>query len=98
MHDRRLSFRQIKSILDKEDVEGLRAMGSPPDEYDSEASLIEREIAKLSNLEAKPLTTAQVATIVAEVWISEFGPFADEELEKRRPAFESVAKRILEQP
>ena len=98
MHDRRLTLQHIKSILNEEDVEGLCKMGCPPDEYDSEASLIESGIAKATNLGKTALTVAQIAAAIAEVWTSQFGPFASEELEKRRPAFESVAKKILKQP
>jgi hypothetical protein len=86
------TFRKIKAALDSEDVEGLLAMGSPPDEYDSEASLIEDRIAKVAG---DKLNVDRIADIVTEVWNSQFGPFDEEDLNKRRQAFSSVARRIL---
>jgi hypothetical protein len=86
------TFHTIKVALDSEDVEGLLAMGCPPDEYDSEASLIEGRIAKVPG---DKLNADRIADIVAEVWNSQFGPFDEEDLDKRRQAFSSVARRIL---
>jgi len=88
------TFRLIKAALDKEDIEGLLALGSPSDEYDGEASLIEDRIAKLTNFGEKRLTSSEVGDIVTSVWNSQFGPFNPEDLEKRRPAFSSVAQKI----
>lgn len=90
-------FRHIKNALDEEDIEGLLALDCPRDEYDGEASLIEDGIAKASNFGERPLAVDQIAAIVEEVWNLNFGPFGDEEVEKRRPAFESVAKKLLKQ-
>ena len=86
------TFRQIKAALDSEDPEGLLAMGAPHDEYYSEASLIEGRIAKVHTDE---ISADRIADIVAEVWNSQFGPFDEEDLNKRRQAFSSVARRIL---
>ena len=88
-------FRHIKTVLDSEDIEGLLGIGSPLDEYDGEASLIEDRIAKLTNFGKKPVSVQQVEEIVAEVWNHQFGPFDTEELEKRRQAFSSVANKIV---
>ncbi|MFY9559507.1 MAG: hypothetical protein WAQ52_04665 [Terriglobales bacterium] len=87
-------FHRIKTILDTEDIEGLLAMGCPADEYDAEASLIESGIAAAANLRKKPAEAEQIEKIVAEVWNDMFGPFTDEDLNKRRAAFSSVAKKI----
>ncbi len=89
-------YRRIKSALDAEDVEGLLAMGCPTDEYDSEASLIENEIAKASDYGKRPIDIAQVASLIRKIWDDQFGPFAKEELEKRHPAFASIAKKIVD--
>ena len=86
------TFRQIKEALDGEDIEGLLELGSPADEYDSEASMIEGRIAKLAGDE---FNVDKIADIVAEIWNVQFGPFDEEDLNKRRPAFSSVARRIL---
>ncbi len=88
-------FSQIKAVLDNEDIEGLGAFGCPADEYNGEASLIEGRIAKLAQSEHGPLGEAQVERIVAEVWNEEFGPFSDEDLQKRHSAFTSVARKII---
>jgi hypothetical protein len=87
-------FARIKAALDSEDIEGLRALGCPDDEYNGEARLIEDRIAKLSRFENEPLGENRVERIVAEVWNEEFGPFSDEDLQKRRSAFTSVARKI----
>ena len=86
------TFRKIKAALDSEDVEGLLAMGSPSDEYESEASLIEGRIVRLAG---NAPNVDQIAAIVAEVWDAQFGPFDPEGLDKRRVAFSSVARKIV---
>jgi hypothetical protein len=91
-------FHQIKAVLDEEDIEGLLALGSPTDEYDGEASLLESRIAKVTNFGTKPMTVSQVEEIVAEVWDSQFGPFDREELKKRRSHFSSAARKIAIRP
>ncbi len=88
------TFSQIKAALDGEDIEGLVTSGCPPDEYNGEASLIESQIAKLTRFGEKPLSETQVERIVEEVWNEMFGPFSDEDLQKRRPAFTAVARKI----
>jgi hypothetical protein len=88
-------FAQSKAALDCEDIEGLLAMGCPADEYDSEAAMIDNRIAELEwNKEAGP-ARPQVEQIVAEVWNEMFGPFSDEDLQKRQSAFASVALKIM---
>jgi len=87
-------FRTIKTALDSEDVEGLLALGCPTDEYDGEASLIEDRLAKTTNFGERPLSATQVEKILAEVWDFKFGPFTTEALNKRRPAFASIARKI----
>jgi hypothetical protein len=86
------TFGQIKAALDSEDPAGLLAMGAPADEYASEASLIEGRIAKVA---VDKVNVDQIADIVAEVWNSQFGPFDAEDLNKRRQAFSSVARKIV---
>jgi hypothetical protein len=88
-------FRRIKAILDSEDIEGLLALGCPPDEYDGEASLIESAIAKLTNFGAREMNAEHIEVIVARVWSDQFGPFDQGELQKRKPAFASVARKLM---
>jgi hypothetical protein len=88
-------FRRIKAALDEEDIEGLLALGCPADEYNSEASLIESKVALASDFGKTPLQLSQVERIVSDVWDDQFGPLAEEDLDKRRTAFSSVARKIV---
>jgi hypothetical protein len=86
------TFLHIKAAIDSEDPEGLIAMGAPTDEYESEASVIEAQIAKVA---ADKVNVEQITDIVAEVWNSQFGPFDAGDLNKRRHAFSTVARKIV---
>jgi hypothetical protein len=85
----------IKAALDSEDIEGLLAIGCPPDEYDSEANRIDSRITGLRRLGDEPLGESQVERIVADVWNEMFGSFSDEDFQKRQSAFTSVARKIV---
>ena len=85
---------KIKAVLDREDIEGLLAIGCPADEYDGEATLIESRVAQATNFGETKLDLRQVQSIVAEVWNDRFGPFSQGELEKRQPAFAVAARDI----
>ncbi len=91
-------FREVKTALDQEDIEGLLASDCPLDEYDGEASLIESEIAKITIFGEKPLSVEQCERIVIDVWIRQFGPFRIEDLEMRGPSFLAVAKKLATTP
>jgi hypothetical protein len=86
-------FGAVKQALDGEDIEGLRALGCPPDEYDSEAASIAELIAKHTNSGASP-SAQTVAAIIEQVWQEMFGPLPEEEICLRRPAFSRVAERL----
>jgi len=88
-------FREIKAALDQEDIEGLLASGCPADEYDSEISLIESEVAKITDFGKKPLSLEQCEKVVIDVWLKQFGPFKAEDLDIRSRAFSSVAQKIV---
>jgi len=88
-------FSQIKAALDNEDIEGLMAIGCPADEYNGEATLIEERIAELTRSVHEPLSEVQVEKIVADVWNEMFGPFSDEDLQMRRSAFTTIARKII---
>ena len=88
-------FREIKSALDREDIEGLLALEYPSDEYNGEASLIESSVAKATNFGKSPISFEQVEGIVRAVWDSQFGPFDREDLNKRSSAFTAVAQKIV---
>jgi hypothetical protein len=87
-------LRAVKSALDEEDIEGLLATGCPADEYDHEASLIESEIAMVTDFGRKNLSITQCERIVVDVWIKQFGPFKAQDLEMRASAFTAVAKKL----
>src|SRR5580698_1540109 len=88
------AFRQVKAALDHEDIEGLLASGCPLDEYEGEASLIESEIAKITNFREKLLSVEQCETIIIDVWIGQFGPFRTEDLQMRAQGFSAVATKL----
>ena len=88
-------FRVLKKALDEADIEGLRALGCPEDEYDAEASLIESKIARLTNFGKQEISIREMQIVVEEVWNSQFGPMSEEDLLRRRPAFRAVAEKIL---
>jgi len=90
-----VQVREIKSVLDQADIEGLLALECPCDEYDGEASLIEDRIAKTTNFGKNSISVENVESIVAGVWNSQFGPFDAQNLERRRTIFRSVAEKIL---
>jgi hypothetical protein len=82
----------VQQTLNEEDIEGLRELGAPADEYSHEA----KEIAsRLSPLTQSEMTEETLADVVRGVWVRSFGPFSDEDIEKRSPAFRQVAYRIL---
>jgi hypothetical protein len=87
-------FRETKAVLDHEDIEGLLATGCPIDEYDGEASLIESEIAKVTDFGKRKPSAIECERIVINVWIKQFGPFKARDLEMRAAAFSAVAKKI----
>jgi len=41
-----LTVEQIREVLNREDIEGLIALGAPKDEYDMEADMIPHAVAK----------------------------------------------------
>jgi hypothetical protein len=82
----------IEEALRSEDIESLFQHGAPDDEYKHEAQSIADAIAPLGE---KNITEEQLVKIISTVWIQAFGPFSDEEVEVRMPAFRQVAYKIL---
>lgn len=82
----------VQEALDESDIEGIRELGAPPDEYTHEARNIASKLAGFSGSE---LTEGDVVAVVRDVWLKSFGPFSEEELVKRLPVFQQVAHRIL---
>lgn len=86
------SLTTIEAILRFEDIEGLLALGAPSNEYYNEASEIQ---AALENLDVHEATHDRVKILVMETWERAFGPFFEEEREKRKPVLERVVNGIL---
>jgi hypothetical protein len=89
-------FRTVKELLGQEDIEGLLEIGSPSDEYDGEASLIEDAICKATDFGKIPMDVAEVENVVARIWNQKFGPFDETAEAERRPAYHRVARLIVE--
>lgn len=87
----RFSAETIESILRQEDIEGLLNLGAPQDEYSSEAA----DMATALGAIPESATEEQVSRIVMSVWEQAFGPFSDEDIEKRRPVLRRVVQNIL---
>jgi hypothetical protein len=95
--DRMSQLAAVRAAIDAEDPEGLLALGSPADEYSHEASIIAGKIHELSQRQGSPATAEQISEVVAEVWIEYFGPFEPTGLEKRKPLFLAVGRRLAGQ-
>jgi|DewCreStandDraft_4_1066084.scaffolds.fasta_scaffold05374_12 hypothetical protein len=82
----------IRAILNREDIEGLLAIGAPQDEYDSEAETIGRAIA---SGDIKP-QKQELVEFLKQIWQQSFGPFSEEEWQKREDSIARVAQQISE--
>ncbi len=88
------SLTTLEAIFRLEDIEGLIAHGAPEDEYDSEAAELQTE---LENLEEGELTFARLSSIVMAIWEDSFGPFSEDDSQKREPVLHHLVQRLLEQ-
>jgi hypothetical protein len=82
----------LKRALVSEDIEGIISSGAPLDEYSSEAEKIFSEVSLLS---AGQINEESVISIISLVWDEHFGPFSEDELAQRLPAFERLANVLL---
>ncbi len=80
----------IRQVLNEEDVEGLLAAGAPRDEYNAEAELI---IQAIEHGQVKP-EDADLKKLLRDIWQNMFGPFSEQELNKRNEALNRVAKQL----
>ncbi|PYV31523.1 MAG: hypothetical protein DMG22_16410 [Acidobacteria bacterium] len=88
--------RAVQSALDREDMEGLLALGAPADEYEPEAQLVADAINILSEDACRvPPTASQLLESLRQVWQRMFGPFSQQDLAKREPALRRVAADIV---
>ncbi len=82
----------IRDVLNREDVEGLLALGAPEDEYDAEAELIRQAI---QDGQLKP-GKEELMELLKRIWQQMFGPFSEEEMSRRQAALERLSKRLAE--
>ena len=80
----------IREILNREDIEGLLALGAPGDEYSSEAELISQAI---ESRRVEP-REEELTKLLRGIWQRMFGPFSEEEMKEREPALERVAVEV----
>ena len=86
-----INVERIQAALNDADVEGLLAMGCPDDEYAPEARMVAEALATIATTER---TEHRVVAILSAVWGQMFG-CSDQGLESRRPAFQTIAQRIV---
>ena len=89
-----LSLTTIEAILQFEDIESLLALGAPTDEYYDEASEIQAALEKLDPHEA---TRDCVTVLIMETWERAFGPFSEEDRERRKSVLDRVVHGILDE-
>jgi hypothetical protein len=89
-----ISVSAVEEVLRSEDIEGLLELGAPRDEYADEARRI---ISALADVGMEDLTESTVTTAIQKTWIESFGPFSAVDIQKRIPAFQQVARHILNQ-
>ncbi len=82
----------VNEALKSEDAESLIEAGAPEDEYMPEARGI---VKAMVLIDEKSITEEALAAVIREVWSRSFGPFYDDDLEMRMPAFRQAAQRIL---
>jgi hypothetical protein len=82
----------ILEVLSRVDVEGLLRLGAPIDEYTLEAQMISKAIAKFGESE---LTQEGLEAIVWNVCVEMFGPFSEDQINKRGNVFSNIAGQLL---
>ncbi len=85
----------VDEVLRSEDMETLFQHGASDNEYTPEVRGI---LNALAQLDESDITEERLVAIIGAVWGRAFGPFSDEELEMRMPAFREVAHRIWSHP
>ena len=82
----------IDEVLRSEDIESLFQHGAPENEYTPEVQGI---LKALALMEEQDITEERLIAIVQSVWVRMLGPFSEDEIEMRMPAFRKVAHRML---
>ena len=89
-----VSLTAMESMLRAEDVEGLRAMGAPEDEYNDEAAAMQ---AALEQIRDDQVTSDSVAGGLMSVWEHAFGPFSEDDLRRRQPVLQRLVEQVLDE-
>lgn len=84
-------FAEINELLQKADIEGLIASGSPPDEYAIEADILARAFSTLGDEE---FTEDNLMEIIAYVWSDSFD-LENDDLNARMGKIEALIADIL---
>jgi hypothetical protein len=87
-----LDYNQIDEILRSLDIEGLIELGAPTDEYISESKDIEMAIKLLRKEDSNE---ESLVKIIQAIWMKNFGPFSDNDIELRMPEFRKLAYWLL---
>jgi len=82
----------VNEALKDEDIESLVEAGAPENEYAPEAQSI---VQALAAIEEREVLEEDLVKLIRSIWSRLFGPFNEEDLDKRSPAFRNVAERIL---
>jgi hypothetical protein len=82
----------LNEALKFEDIESLIEAGAPDDEYTPEARSI---VQALAMIDEREIAEENLAGVIRSVWSRSFGPFSEEDLEMRMPAFRKAAHRIM---
>ena len=81
----------LEELVQNADIEGFLAQGAPADEYDLEVDSLLRRIHGIAPGVATPTT---LIALFEDVWREAFS-LSEEEIMKRRPAFEEITDKIL---
>ena len=82
--------KEIQKILNREDVEGLLALGAPENEYDPEAKLITNAI----EAGEVQLREEDLNMFLQQVWGQKFGPYSPGEMQSRHEVLRRIAREI----
>jgi hypothetical protein len=82
----------VEYVLRSEDIESLFQHEAPENEYMPEVRGIVNALALLAE---DDITEERLTDVIRAVWVRSFGPFSDEEIEMRIPAFQQAAHQIF---
>jgi cell division ATPase FtsA len=87
-------LQRVEELLRTHDIEAPSGIGSPEDEYSSEAKMMAERIGTAQFVaETRTLSVKEFKEITRNVW-SEMFDLSEEDLRKRDDRFEEIAKRL----